>query len=131
MDTDSDRKGGLARKLVRSHITALRGIGRAMRGEHTFRTQLALAAGSLVIAGVLRLQVIEWAILITILAMALVAEVLNTQVERALTFLHPDRHKEIERIKDIAAGAALLAWLGVLVVWVLLFGPKIAALAAS
>ena len=43
------------------------------------------------------------------IGMVLVAEAANTAIEEVADFIHPDYHKKIGLIKDIAAGAPTFA----------------------
>ena len=49
-----------------------------------------------------------WAMLLTMCALVLAAELFNTAFEAALDRLHPDHHAAIGIAKDCAAGAVLV-----------------------
>ena len=57
-----------------------------------------------------------------------VAEMFNTCIERMLDFVSPERHPEIKFIKDLAAGAVLVAALVSVIVAIVVFIPKLFAL---
>jgi diacylglycerol kinase (ATP) len=61
-----------------------------------------------------------------ILAFGLVLgiESLNTAVEKIADFVHPDFHKRIGFIKDIAAGAVLFAAFSAIAIGLLIYVPK-------
>jgi diacylglycerol kinase (ATP) len=56
--------------------------------------------------------------------MILVAESLNTGIEKLADFVHPDYHKEIGRIKDISAGAAFFAAIFAVIIGLIIYIPK-------
>jgi diacylglycerol kinase (ATP) len=62
------------------------------------------------------------------------AEALNTAFESLCDVASPEFHPMVERAKDVAAGAVLVAAIGSVVIGLLVFGPRllarIAALAA-
>ncbi len=88
---------------------ALAGLGNAWKRERSFRTQVWIAgAVGLVLLG-LRPPAIWWAVILLTIAFVLVAELLNAAVEALIDHLHPDIHTEIRIIKDMAAGAVLVA----------------------
>ena len=55
--------------------------------------------------------------------MVMVAEVLNTAIERILDHFSPQQSRKIGLIKDIAAGAVLLAALFALIIGLIIFLP--------
>ena len=61
-------------------------------------------------------------------AMVLVAEASNTAIEKMADFVHPDYHKKIGFIKDIAAGAPAFAALFAVIVATIIYVPKILVL---
>lgn len=67
------------------------------------------------------LPALETCILVLTIAMVLTAEMLNTAIEKTLDFLSPDIHEQVRQIKDMAAGAVLIAALGSLLIGYLLF----------
>lgn len=107
---------------------ALNGIALAFESERSFRIHtLALVVVSA--TGVyLGMDLMEWAILFLTYGVMLGFELLNSAMESFANFLHPDEHPAIKRVKDIAAGAVLVASIFSVAIAIVLFGPKIAAL---
>ncbi len=90
---------------------------------HALATVGALAAG--VALGISRL---EW-LAITLAIMAVwTAEALNTAFESLCDVASPEFHPMVERAKDVAAGAVLVAALGAVCIGLLVFGPGLLAL---
>ncbi len=88
---------------------ALSGIGAAIRRERSFRAQLAASVAALLMLVYTRPAPLWWAIGVLTIALVLVAELFNTAVETLADHLHPEQHPEIRVVKDIAAGAVLVA----------------------
>lgn len=88
---------------------ALDGIYAALRRERSLRLQALFAAGVLLVLALKRPAPVWWAIAALAAAMVLVAELFNTAVEVLADHLHPEQHPEIRAVKDIAAGAVLMA----------------------
>jgi diacylglycerol kinase (ATP) len=87
---------------------AFLGLRAAWRGEASFRFQCIACAA---VVGVLiwrRPVPMWWAMLLTMCALVLAAELFNTAFEAALDRLHPDHHAAIGIAKDCAAGAVLV-----------------------
>jgi len=54
-----------------------------------------------------------------------VTEMFNTCIERVMDYVSDQRHKDIKFIKDLAAGAVLVAAITALVVGAVVFIPKL------
>jgi len=54
----------------------------------------------------------------------LVAESLNTAIEKIADFIHPEYHKQIGFIKDISAGAAFFAAIFAVIIGLIIYIPK-------
>lgn len=99
---------------------AVAGLLAAARGERSFRTQL-LAGGLVVVAmAILRPAPLWWAIVALAVAAVLATELLNTAVEALADLVQPGSDPRIKLLKDLAAGAALVAALGAVAVAVAL-----------
>ncbi len=86
----------------------------------------ALASILVVLSGVaLEIGRIEWLIVTLTIAVVWSLEAINTAFEALCDVASPEHHPEVERAKDIAAGAVLIAAIAALVVAVLIFGPRI------
>ena len=58
------------------------------------------------------------------IAIVLIAESLNTAIEKLADFIHPEHHKQIGRIKDISAGAAFFAAIFAVIIGFIIYIPK-------
>ena len=109
----------------------LKSIGFAFKGafklittEHSVMVQFTIAM-LLVIAGfVFEISRVEWMMQILVFGLVLGIESLNTAVEKIADFIHPEFHKRIGFIKDIAAGAVLFAALAEIAIGLLIYVPK-------
>lgn len=69
-----------------------------------------LAGTVVVIAGAARhLDAQRWAMLALAIGLVLVAEAINTAIETLCDFVHDKPHPAIKTVKDISAGAVLIA----------------------
>ncbi len=72
----------------------------------------------------------EW-LAVTLSVMAVwTAEALNTAFESLCDVASPEFHPMVERAKDVAAGAVLIAAIGAVLIALLVFGPRLWALRA-
>lgn len=100
---------------------AISGIAIAWQRERSFRTQVAFAALAVVMLLLLRPSLV-WCVIIGFAAIfVLTIELVNSAFEALIDHLHPDRHPEVRVIKDMAAGAVLLASIGAIITGILLF----------
>ncbi|HAB34968.1 MAG TPA: diacylglycerol kinase [Cryomorphaceae bacterium] len=107
---------------------ALNGIALAFESERSFRIHTLAMVLVSATGAYLGMDLMEWAILFLTYVVMLGFELLNTAMESFANFLHPDEHPAIKRVKDIAAGAVLVASIFSVAIAIILFGPKIAAL---
>lgn len=104
---------------------ALRGIGYTYTHERNFRIQFFVGILVLVFSFVLQMKAYEKIILAMMIAFVLVLELLNTTIEMFLDLLKPRLSPQVELVKDIMAGAVLLASIGSLIVGCIVFIPYI------
>jgi len=104
---------------------ALRGIRYAFTGRN-FRIQAACAVIVLFLAYLLRITSTELIIVIAMIGLVLSMEATNSAVEEICNKFHPETHPHIALIKDLAAGAVLLASLTALAVGLIIFLPYLA-----
>lgn len=108
-------------KIIKGFGWAARGIWRCAREEWHFRFHLAIAFYVLLFTPRFLLSRAEGAILALTIAGVLVAEMLNSAVERAIDRFSTEHHPLAGAAKDMAAGAVLIATIAAIVVAILLF----------
>jgi undecaprenol kinase len=104
---------------------ALAGLREAWRRERSLRTQATIALAAVAGALILHVEWIWWAALVIVIALVLVAEVVNSSIEALADHLHPTEHPSIRIAKDMAAGAVLLATFAAIAVGVLMVVSRI------
>jgi len=57
----------------------------------------------------LGITVMEWLLIILAIGMVIISEMINTAIEKLVDMVSPDFNKNAEFIKDVAAGAVLVA----------------------
>jgi diacylglycerol kinase (ATP) len=109
---------------LRSLRFALRGAWLLIRTEHSIMVQIALGLMVTILGFFMHLSQIEWLIQLLAIGMVLVAESLNTAIEKLCDFVHPEYHKKIGFIKDISAGASAFAAIIAILIGLLIYLPK-------
>ena len=67
----------------------------------------------------------EWMFQIFAIGLLIVAEAANTSIEYICDFIHPEPHKKIGFIKDIAAGIPFIASIFAIIIGLIIYIPKI------
>ncbi len=115
---------------LRSFRYALRGAGTVLQSQHNAWIHAA-ASGLVVAAGLaVGLGRLEWCAVVLAIVAVWTAEALNTAFEALCDVASPAIHPMVERAKDIAAGAVLIAAIGAVVIAALVFTPHLLARSA-
>ncbi len=104
---------------------ALKGAIKLATTEHSVMVQSTIAI-LLIIAGFyFEISREEWMFQTLAIGLVLSVEGLNTAVEKTADFIHPEFHKKIGFIKDIAAGAVFFAAMTAIAIGCFIYIPKI------
>lgn len=109
----------------RSFVYAWEGIVHFFRKEHNAKIHLAIGLLVVILSFALRLRGWEAASVAFSIALVWITEMINTVVEKIMDFVSPEIHPRIKSIKDIAAGAVLVAAVAAVAVGCLVFIPKL------
>ena len=109
--------------IAKSFSYAAKGITLVAREERNFRIQLVIAGLVVILMLVLGIPALEMAVLSLAIALVLVLELLNSVLERLVDILKPRIHHYVEDIKDMMAGAVLVASIAAAVIGFLVFWP--------
>lgn len=116
------------RGRIRSLKFAIKGMWLLTTTEDSIKAQLFIGILAVVAGFYFDISNVEWMIQLIVTAMVLVAEASNTAIEKMADFVHPDYHKKIGFIKDIAAGAPAFAAIFAVIVTAIIYVPKILVL---
>jgi len=112
-------------KFFRSFSYALRGIGTVFKEEFNARVHLLAAMVAIVLGIVLKVAWFEWIILVLVMGGVFAMELINTSIENLADLYSRELNPKIKKIKDLAAGAVLVASITALVIGLIIFLPKI------
>lgn len=127
----SNRKPFSITERIKSFKYALAGLKTLFSEEHNARIHLILALIVIVLGFVLKISPAEWISLIVVMSMVFICELINTSLEALADFASPEKHPQIKKVKDLAAGAVLISALSALITGVIIFAPKIIFLCTS
>lgn len=116
---------GFIKGRIRSIKFAVKGMWLLVKTEDSIKAQITFGLIATLLGFYFNISTTEWIIQCMLIGMVLVAEALNTAIEKVADFIHPDYHEKIGFIKDIAAGAPAFAALTSLVIAIIIYLPKI------
>ncbi len=115
----------IIKRLFKSFSHAFDGISHFIKIEENFKIQLLFAVAVLTLALYYKLDNFRIIILILVILLVLTLEMINSIIERILNLIEPGIHNDIRIIKNVMAGAVLIASLGAVLVGLLIFWPYI------
>jgi diacylglycerol kinase (ATP) len=118
-------KDSFIRGRWRSLKFAFKGVWLLLTTEDSIKIQVFAAIMVTVLGIYFNISSTEWMLQFLAIGMVLVAEALNTAIEKIADFVHPDYHIKIGFIKDIAAGAPTFAGIISLIIAGFIYIPKI------
>jgi diacylglycerol kinase len=110
---------------IKSFGFAGQGIAAFLLGEHNAWIHAIATIGVVVLASVTGITKHEWLALVGVIALVWITEMINTCIERIMDYLSTERKPEIKFIKDLAAGAVLVAAIAALITGCIIFIPKL------
>lgn len=116
------------KRQVKSFKYAFEGIWHTLLNEANFRVQMVFAVFIIILAFILNISPMEWALLILSTGFLLSAEMINTVVEEFIDNLIQEYHEGAKVIKDVSAGFVLIAAVTTLAITLLIFVPKLLVL---
>lgn len=110
-------------RFLRSLRFAFHGLAQVWHAEQNFRIQLSVLI--VVMVGAIGMRVRSWELIAITLAggSVLVLECINSAVERLLDLVQPRLHGYVREIKDVMAGAVLIAAVGAAVIGAVVLVP--------
>jgi diacylglycerol kinase (ATP) len=110
---------------IQSFKAALTGLKVLLNTEINFVIECVIGSVMILLGFVYQISATEWLIQITISFAVLAAEAMNTAIEKLADFIHPDFHKSIGIVKDIAAAAVTLLAIAAVIIGFIIYLPKI------
>ena len=120
---DSDRNFIINRILAVKY--AAKGFWILITSEKSIITQVIIAIIMTIFGFIMHISATEWMFQIFAIGLVLVAESLNTAIEKIADFIHPEHHIKIGTIKDISAGAAFFAAIFAVIIGFIIYIPKL------
>jgi len=111
--------------LNQSFQFAFDGFRFALQTQRNLRIQLVVAIIVITLSTFLSMNNIEWAILFLLIALVIVAEILNTAIEKTIDLIVAEYNPLAKTVKDLSAAAVLFIALTAVGVGLLIYLPKL------
>lgn len=115
-----------SRNFQKSVMYALNGVRLAFRSQRNFRKHIVIAIFTFAIAFLLRVDLIEFCIILFANMFVLIVEMINSVIEFVIDAYYKNKWAKLAKLsKDIAAGAVLLSAVTSATISLLIYGNKI------
>jgi diacylglycerol kinase len=106
----------------------LDGISYVTKSEKNFKREIALGIIALILSYILKIDKIEFIIILTMICLVLTTEIINTAIERTVDLVTKEYHELARIAKDVSAGSVLVTSTFALIIGIIIFMPKIITL---
>lgn len=113
---------------IRSVKFAFKGLWILLRTEYSIQIQLSIALIVTLTGFHFELSRVEWMIQLLAIGLVMGLEGVNTAIEKLADYIQPEKDPKIGILKDISAGAVMIASILASIVGILIYFPKILAI---
>ncbi|MDO3644217.1 diacylglycerol kinase family protein [Mucilaginibacter sp. L3T2-6] len=113
------------KKVIRSFGYAFKGLAYATASQLNFRIHLSATAIVLPLGYFMRISKSEWQWIMLCVTIVLVTEIFNTMIETLVDLVSPGYNEKAGHVKDMAAGAVVIAAIFSFITAIIIFLPKI------
>ena len=113
------------KRLFLSFKYAFNGIWRLILKERNFQIHLSVLVCVIALGCYFGLTRDEWVFITIVSGLVLSLEAINSSIEKFADFIHPDQSEKVKIVKDIAAGATVIAVIAASIVGLIVFLPYI------
>lgn len=106
----------------------LDGISYVTKSEKNFKREIAFGIIALILSYILKIDKIEFIIILTMICLVLTTEIINTAIERTVDLVTKEYHELARIAKDVSAGSVLVTSIFALIIGIIIFIPKIITL---
>jgi diacylglycerol kinase len=114
----------LGKRFIKSFSNAARGMAYLFKSQLNARIELIITCFVILAGIIFRISNTEWITILLCIALVLGLEGINTAIELLADKVEPAKDKEIGKVKDVAAGAVLVAALVAAIIGFIIFAPR-------
>ena len=104
---------------------AFQGLCHMLKTQHNAWIHIAAMVTVICLSFYFRISRTEWIFVIFAIGFVFAAELINTALERLTDIVSPEKQAQAGQVKDLAAGAVLVAAITALIIGLIIFIPKI------
>lgn len=124
MESDSKNIFSITERL-HSFKYAFNGIKILFTKEHNARIHLVISLLVFILGYLLKINHAEWLAILILIGLVLSLEAINSAIEVLSDFVSPQKNEMIKTVKDLSAGAVLIASIIAIICCSIIFIPKI------
>lgn len=113
------------KNFFKSIIFASRGIKHFFSGDRNAKIQIVMGVTAIALGFTVSLSSFQWLLVLLCIGFVISLEMINSAIERYCDLVTTDFHPGIKIIKDVAAGAVLVASIMSLIVGLIIFIPAL------
>jgi len=106
-------------------LFALQGIKQFISRDRNGKIQLVFGATAIILGFTVSLTSFQWLLVLFCIGLVISLEMINSAIERFCDLVTTDFHPGIKVIKDVAAGAVLVASITSLIIGLIIFIPAL------
>ena len=110
---------------LKSVVYAFKGMLILIKTESSIKIQVFIAIVVTIAGFYFEISKTEWMAQLAMIGLVISTEAINTAIEYMADFIHPEYHKKIGLIKDIAAGAVFIASVIAVIIAGIIYIPKL------
>ncbi|WP_255717786.1 diacylglycerol kinase family protein [Pedobacter sp. Leaf250] len=110
---------------IKSFKHAFNGLKLFFINEHNGRVHLFAAVFVILFSFYLQLSGLEWIAILSVITGVIVAEIINSSIEKLADIVSPAYHPKIKIVKDLAAAAVLVTAFLAIAVGLIIFLPHL------
>lgn len=118
-------KNNILGQYIRAFKFAFAGIAKVFKSERNFRFHTLAALAAITLGFIFGITTTEWLFVTAAIGLVTTAEALNSAIEKLVDLVSPQKNAQAGWVKDVAAGAVLLASISALVIGLLVFVPYV------
>ena len=109
------------KKILNSFKYAIEGIISSFKTERNMKIHISAMIIVIICGILLKLDKIEWCIIIIAIVTVISAELFNTAIETVVDMISPEKNEKAKLAKDIAAGGVLVIAIGSAIIGLIIF----------
>jgi len=114
--------------FFRSVLFALQGMRQFFSRDRNAKIQIVIGMTAIILGFTVSLSAFQWLLVLFCIGLVISLEMINSAIERYCDLVTTEFHPGIKTIKDVAAGAVLMASIMSLVIGLIIFIPALVQL---